>query len=278
MIKEFQRNERPSISMVAPTVIMLIEECTKMLKSLEYSNEIRTVAKKMVIQLRTRFNCLENPIYSIATLLDPMTTRLFSILPAAHKKMATDFLVARMKEKEVEIPATAPAVSFYDLAFKAKSSTSPVGFSLDAYLQKQFGENDSLLNWFSAYPTLKDLYVAICHIPAASSEVERLFSTSGYITSKLRCSMRPDNVEQRSLLKKNHKLLKQYPYPHEPNVQKLYNWMEDFPTSPGSFFPNSPNDEEDVLSFEENLEEIEEESDEESNSFIEEVVGYIKAS
>ena len=38
---------------------------------------------------------------------------------------------------------------------------------------------------------IRELYLSVCCIPAASSEVERLFSAGGYIVSKRRARMLP---------------------------------------------------------------------------------------
>lgn len=69
----------------------------------------------------------------------------------------------------------------------------------------------SIVAWFSSQPSkLLDLYLSICHIPATSCEVERLFSASGYILSPRRSALKPENLARRSIMKHNTSFLAAY--------------------------------------------------------------------
>lgn len=90
-------------------------------------------------------------------------------------------------------------------------------------------------------PIIQNLYYEICGIPATSSDVERFFSTCGYINSQRLSSLKPESVEESSILKKNAHVVNTFNkalYPAEP-TSMLTNWLVSLPAELDSpFFGN----------------------------------------
>ena len=77
----WQSSSEPTISQVAPYVIGMKRRCQPFLKS-KYP-AIGRVAKIFLQELHSKFEpVLNHSIYSIATLVDPQTKKLFLILPS----------------------------------------------------------------------------------------------------------------------------------------------------------------------------------------------------
>lgn len=166
---------------------------------------IRFVSKKMALFTKEKFSCLDDLIYSVATFLDPRSKHLFQDLPESHQLLAKEYVLEFANEAEDtpitkkrkldtscdEINTDESAFNgFISEMFEHKTPSLTPKFDFNNYLNRSFSAKTSLTTWFSSLqPFIKELYLCICGIPAASSESERLFSASGYINSKYRSSM-----------------------------------------------------------------------------------------
>lgn len=241
---EWQYDTQPTISRVVPMVEAMIKICETTIADVKTHPIIKSVARQLLNQLIERFSILDNPLYAIATLLDPTTKKYFKFLPKHVVEFAETFVQEKLEEPELEIVVRQPATkkarrSLMDRVFDTSSSPLPPPqdhsvFTIDAYLKTPFDEEEGVAAFLNQQPpAIKELYLSICGIPASSSEIERLFSTCGYINSKLRCSLKSENVEIRSLLKKNTAIVDIFlsnsiNYP--ATTPKLCNWFRELPT------------------------------------------------
>lgn len=90
-------------------------------------------------------------------------------------------------------------------------SQAGLGFDFASYLTTPVIKKKDVPEFMSRQPqALRDLYFAICCIPAASCDIERLFSTCGYIDSTRRGSLTSERLEERVLLKKNNAVIEEF--------------------------------------------------------------------
>jgi hypothetical protein len=122
-----------------------------------------------------------------------------------------------LSKTEAELP-TVPSVPKKNTHVKISlvdaepdTSQAALGFDFVSYLNASVKRKKDVPGFVSRQPkALQDLYFAICCIPAASCDIERLFSTCGYIDSPRRGSLTPERLEQRVLLKKNNMVVKTF--------------------------------------------------------------------
>lgn len=245
--KEFQANTAPTISLVIPYVSKIRKSCDLAQKDLSYSPVIRKVAKIIFSGIEERFSkTFKSPIYAIATLIDPITNRFFkTCVPSLVREEVEKFVLSKVKEfDKVQNgeKVTTPAVYLHNFLDEDDYDSAQDGeaFNLDLYVSQsaKIRQPEAVPPFLSQqHQVIRELYIAICGIPAASSEIERLFSTCGFINSKLRCSMNPQNVEDRSLMKKNALSLEEFCEDKYPGpTPKLTNWLDSLPEIP-VFFP-----------------------------------------
>jgi hypothetical protein len=92
---------------------------------------------------------------------------------------------------------------------------------MSAYLSCPVTESSHLKAFFSTQPSLLEkLYLRICCIPAASCEVERLFSVSGQVDSPRRTGLKSSNLASLVLLKKNSAVVEEFL--QDENVRFFY--------------------------------------------------------
>jgi len=185
---------------------------------------------------------LNNPIYALATLVDPRTKHYFPELPEHVKTIISRFVMSKVTVKSTQSITVSESVSksgLHGLLPSIPSSIKPPStFNIDAYVNVPIGS--SAEQFLSCQPVeLQELYFEVCGIPAASSDIERLFSACGFINSKLRTSVKPENLEQQSLLKKNWSIIKDFnkrDYPTKP--ERLHDWTENLPAYETPFYPD----------------------------------------
>lgn len=244
--KEFQSNTSPTISLVMPYIEKIRRHCTNIHKDLSISSVIRQVANVISVEVGRRFSVVfTNPIYAIATLVDPLTKKFFKpYIPFAVRDDVEKFVLSKIKESNEGLEANSSVPALHSFLDDTDSET-PI-FNLDRYLSEQVSP-DEVPSFLARQPkALQELYISICGIPAASSEVERLFSTCGQINSKLRCSMSSQNLEDRSLLKKNALSLAAFSENRYPeSTPKLANWLSSIPQLEQTFFAKDDSDKSD---------------------------------
>ena len=223
MIK-WQSSGVPTISLVAPLVLKLINACDSVQSNATSQLEIKTFCATMVKELKTKFSCLNNPVYALATFLDPRTKQYFKDLPASVQEKTKSFVLQyALSVEHIATPPSndsdgphdkrhkpnPPEVDLSTLMdedelsklinetmesiseFPVETNKSNV-LDVEKYLSQPFDSSVSLNNWFKLFPAyVRHLYIVICSIPGAAAEVERLFSCSGNIVSKRRCSLHP---------------------------------------------------------------------------------------
>lgn len=236
----FQAQEKPTLSQVAPFVVAIRATCNK-IRDLETKPPvIRKTAMSIASGLKARFSSvLDNPIYSIATLVDPDTKCWFASLPQHVAQIVKDFVSSKIAVSEANRANPTPANHPLHGVLCASVTTNSIPFDLNQYIHSPFVP--PVAQFFASQPSVfQELYLSICGIPAASSEIERLFSTCGYVNSKLRCSMKSENVEQRSLLKKNTAVIEEFErreHSYPTSTPKLVDWVISLPAS-CTFFAN----------------------------------------
>ena len=231
MMVDFQQESVPTISLVAPYVMYLTQSCQDTFRH----TIVRKMAAVMERETQVRFSYLDNPLYSLATFLDPNTKQFFVDLPQSHQKIIKTFVLnlftipnsattitttTSTTTTTTTITTTATATTTTTTT-TTTPSTSTTTTPNNRFLDKMLGKNicpverfdiDAYLCapvpnfqlWMSSLPKpLQSWYFRICGIPAASCDVERFFSTCGFINSKLRSAMKPENLEQNTILKYN---------------------------------------------------------------------------
>lgn len=242
--QNLQATNTPTISIVIPYIEMIRRQCLTIQNTESKSPIVRKVAKAIYVGINKRFSpVFLNPIYAIATLIDPLTKRFYtSYVPSSVRDVVKKFLLSKIAEESENVqPAIKTFASLHSLLEQNRDphlSCDIPSFKLDAYLSEPV-TSDQVPSFLARQPkVLRDLYLSICGIPAASSDVERLFSTCGIINSKLRCSMDPRNVEDRALLKKNASNLSDFAENTYPaSTPKLTNWLGSLPQLQSPFYP-----------------------------------------
>ena len=113
-----------------------------------------------------------------------------------------------------EPPAKKTKTALDVLLGEEDTSSTPVSTceELDLYLaEKPQPRNSQPLLWWQAnghrFPRLSPLAREILGIPATSTPSERIFSTAGLTVTKLRCCLKPSNVDTLIFLYHNWKIL-----------------------------------------------------------------------
>lgn len=218
---DFQSATHPTLSLVAPAIVYLRQSCKESISKLT-TPSARAVAAVMFKSLKERFSpLLEQPIYSIATFVDPLTRSAFTKLAASAQDETINFI---QSQSRVELGAVAQHSANIKSWKDFKAPTTTAHFNVSHYLS-------SASPLAHQPPFIQNLYYELCGIPATSSDVERFFSTCGHINSQLRSSLKPENVEEGAVLKKNARVVETFnkaSFPKEP-ISKLTNWLAALP-------------------------------------------------
>lgn len=245
----FQNNDSPTLSLVAPLVVAVIKNSRTVRDGDTIAPAVRKVASSIIRGVKDRFApILNNAIYSVATFVDPFGKSWFPQLPSHIQGAVRSFISkTALSLAPPPTPQKETLSQFSDTSLGQMLPCTPwgqtVNFDIDAYI---IAPAPSPVDFIAKQPIfIQELYLAVCGIPASSSEIERLFSTCGNVNSKLRCSLKPENVERRSLLKKNGEKIESYRlrevnYP--ASTPKLRNWIAMLPTLSQPFFHNDADD------------------------------------
>ncbi|XP_035811793.1 zinc finger BED domain-containing protein 4-like [Amphiprion ocellaris] len=231
--------EVSSSSPSASDVIPMVQVLKRLLSRPEEADEgIRTIKGTLLEAVRRRFTHLETePIYSVATLLDPRYKhRYFSDAEASRREK--DVLLAEvMKMKEVirrtRAGASEPAKKTAQVEAASKSKLGnifdeimeestpcpePATTSARVEVQTYFSEptilrsDNPLLYWKVNQPRLPSLAVTAAEFLCALStsvESERLFSTASNIIDEKRSRLTAEKAEMLIFLKKHLPLMLQ---------------------------------------------------------------------
>lgn len=240
---DLQSETIPTLSRVAPAVVSLRTACQNLVR--KFTSAIaRRVAASIFTSLNSRFSkALDQPIYSIATFVDPQTKHMFRILPQSTRDCTVTFIRSMVDLSEPTDESSEPVPVWFqaDPSATRQRSNAISTFDVNLYLSSPSGPVQASLP--RQLPIIQDLYYELCGIPATSSDVERLFSTCGYVNSQRRCSLKPESVEQQSLLKKNARVIENFTdalYPE--STSKLTNWLDTLPTTMNIPFFNGDDD------------------------------------
>jgi hypothetical protein len=242
IMNDFQSNSHPTLSRVAPAIVILRKTCQQMIETLQFPATKR-VAASILTSSKSRFSeALNQPIYSLATFVDPLTKSWYNELPVTARDCVKNFILSNIsKTTTSQAPPTSTGGWWDKIDISHKEFASD--FDLNHYLVSPVATVGSFLT--HQPPIIRNLYLEICGIPATSSDVERLFSTCGYVNSPRRSSMNSESVEHQSLLKKNASLVEKFRttaslYP--TSTPKLTNWLVTLPTMSTSFFGDDGDD------------------------------------
>eukprot|EP01127_Copromyxa_protea_P001356 TRINITY_DN1136_c0_g2_i2.p1 TRINITY_DN1136_c0_g2~~TRINITY_DN1136_c0_g2_i2.p1 ORF type:complete len:628 (+),score=121.92 TRINITY_DN1136_c0_g2_i2:553-2436(+) len=242
----FQSDTSPTLSLVGPFVIGVIKNCRVIRDAEATFPAVKRVASLIIKGLKDRFSPVLNQfMYSVATFVDPNSKSWFPHLPAHVQTEVRSFISSKLPTTPIAISKTQlpKHLSSLDKLLPCISAEPICEFDFAAYICAPV---TSSLEFLSKQPlVLQELFLSVCGIPAASSEIERLFSTCGNVNSKLRCSLKPENVERESMLKKNSQKIKDFReaqdnYP--TSSQKLRNWISSLPSLSSPFFHNDVED------------------------------------
>lgn len=242
----FQSNDSPTLSVVGPFVIAVIKNCRRVRDSDTTLPPASKVASSIIRGIKARFApVLDQAMYSVATLVDPFAKSWFTHLPTHVQKDIRSFIVSKLDLPPVpnRIQNQSPHMASLGQMLPCTLSVPTSQFDFDAYVATV---PQSSAEFLAKQPAIiRELYISVCGIPAASSEIERLFSTCGNVNSKLRCSLKPENVERQSLLRKNAEKIKIFSktegtYPQ--STSKLQNWISELPKLSKPFFDGDEDD------------------------------------
>jgi hypothetical protein len=233
-MKVFQSQNQPTISQVFPFIYAIRKKCKNILESISKPPIIRKTAMVIAAGLKNRFSSLlDDPLYALATLVDPNTKKFYNLMPPHVQKALEEYLSQKLNHTHQAIVQTTTATttsSILDWSYDGLPPIADSPFNLSKYINSSFEQYPTVSSFLAEYPRyFSELYLSICGIPAASSEIERLFSTCGFINSKLRCSMTPANLEQRCLIKKNTHVTESFKKSREfypTSTPKLVDWAE----------------------------------------------------
>jgi hypothetical protein len=203
-------NSRPSISMLLPLITKLFSQL-ETLDTTPFSPLIKKVVSSLSSQLVKRFDYLKDPIFLQATLIDPATK---SWLPENHfLTEKQDFILKAdnwCKHNNNDVLENETQETSTSWFAQKTSINSPTSILLDS--RWKFGSGyapSDVLAYFdnSEHPSyFKSLYIMYCGIPAASVEVERLWSRAGQIYSDKRNRMFDQTLSCELFLKMNYKV------------------------------------------------------------------------
>lgn len=104
IMRKLQTRDVPTISLLAPFIHSLVDYCRGFLN--DDCGVIQRAAKDMIEEIQKRFSFLKDPIYYIATFLDPRTKHIFGEVPLEFQIMVRQFI-----SDTFEAPNEAPSVS-----------------------------------------------------------------------------------------------------------------------------------------------------------------------
>lgn len=235
-----------TLAFVLPIVSSLVKHLAKEeTKAAAEQGAVKTCIKNfcstLSLELKKKFGLDPiNPVsvLSLAAALDPRSRGLTYLNDDNSQAALKQELLQRMiknssvddeqgsKEKEAAPPpkkkkkSKQPKGKDYELEFFFGGDSSdkecPRNVLIQQELNTYFAErppsaDTEPLSWWKVnatrYPTMSELAKQLLCIPATSVPSERVFSAAGYIVSKLRAALSPENVDALLFLRQNKSLL-----------------------------------------------------------------------
>ena len=214
--------EYPTLSLVLPVISGLCKALNEP-PAAAASNTIKSFRQHLSRELRQKFEALPTSTSSLAAAVDPRFRSLsFLKDDDARLELKTEIL-QRIKayaaessqgcQDASEPPPLKKSKSALDELLGEADMTQHCSDSLlEEELQLYFTERpvptdrDPLLWWKTnqeRFPHIAELAISLLCIPGTSVPAEQVFSCSGLIVDKLRCSLSPENVNMLVFLSKN---------------------------------------------------------------------------
>jgi hypothetical protein len=207
--KTMSLKSRPSISMLLPLITKLIRDLESQ-PVVTFSPCVKKVVSSLSIQIKKRFEYLDDPLFLQATLMDPSTKGFLSEIFKTEKQSFIVSADAWCKKNDIQLEIATAIDDGSWLQDKLIPTNSPTSLLLDTRWRLGFAylPRDILSHFNNSEHPLhyKSLYVKYCGIPAASVEVERLWSRAGQIYSDKRNRMSDETLSCELFLKMNNKI------------------------------------------------------------------------
>jgi hypothetical protein len=238
-VTELEGEKYVTLNRIIPALMDLLEHC----KEFEQQQGFTQIARVVANEMRRRFTYILDPssekfqpIYAVATMLDPSVRPLLSLkdyssLLDAAKSDAIRIMrqanssVGMDNQSLVESepsPSSTASSNKYQRLFRqlatqeeqhtnSRSAISSVDNELRSYLlMEQRKVSDPVQFWMSqeqAMPQMSQLALDVFSVTATSAPIERVFSHAGIATHGRRNRLEADSLNAELIMKMNHFLL-----------------------------------------------------------------------
>ena len=150
----------------------------------------------------------------LATALDPRFRQLCFLTEEQRDLIQTELLLRNNEDESTEPPSPKKNKTAFDflLGEEDDACTSFTTEVSQFITEKPISHDNDALEWWkmnaSRFPRLAEIARRLLCVPASSTASERLFSTAGLTVSKIRNSLKPENVDALLFLNKNCSLLR----------------------------------------------------------------------